>query len=396
MNRVVITSLGVVSPIGTGKEEFFHGIEKGTKGISDITSYDAKYYPIKLGAEAKENGNVIISKEKDRREIFLDKAFEQVFKDSALNRYEKEKRMLIMGAGIDYFDLPKYVESNDVKNNNWQKYSLNYVKMIDKYSEKNEIKGGTIVNVSACVASSQAMGLSYRILNTGEDKIIITGGIDSMLNHLHFMGFYKLGALSDWDGNPSESCRPFDKDRRGLVLGEGAVLFIFENEKNAIKSNILAEIAGYNSSIDAYMVTDPNPDGEILAKAAMEAIDEAKISPNEIDYVDMHGTGTLKNDIAECNALKIIFGNRFKDVPVFSLKAQVGHLIGGCGALEIAGVIYSIENQVIPATVNYTNPDPNIPLNVLKEPLKTKVKHVLKLNAAFGGQNTAFVIKKYE
>jgi 3-oxoacyl-[acyl-carrier-protein] synthase II len=234
------------------------------------------------------------------------------------------------------------------------------------------------------------------MIQSGSQKAIVTGGVDSMLNHLHFMGFYKLGALSSWQGEASQSCRPFDALRSGLVLGEGCALFLLENEKNAKKENILAEITGYSSTMDAFMVTDPVPDGKYLAQAALEAIAKSNIEPQDIDCVHAHGTGTIKNDTAECNALKLIFGASYTQVPVFSLKAQVGHLIGACGAIEVGGVLYSIKEQVVPPTLNFEYPDPDIPLKVLTRPLKKEIKYVLKLNAAFGGQNTALVIKKYE
>ena len=259
------------------------------------------------------------------------------------------------------------------------------------------IRGGHFVNVSACVASTQSMGLSLRILRNTPGKAVITGGFDSMLSHLHYMGFYSLGALSEWKGEPSGACRPFDRNRCGLVIGEGAVAYLFEREDNADRQKIFCEVAGYGSTMDAYMVTDPEPSGRSLAQAALNAIHDAGITPDDIDTVDMHGTGTVKNAIAETNAMEIIFPKRFRDIPVFAMKGQIGHLIGACGAMEILGVIDTLKHQRVLPSVNCDEPDPEVLLRIVHgEPLSVKVNHVLKLNAAFGGQNTAMVFRKYE
>lgn len=247
------------------------------------------------------------------------------------------------------------------------------------------------------MASTQALGLGYRILKKNPEKFVISGGFDSMLCHLHYMGFYKLGALSNWEGSAEESCRPFDKKRCGLVIGEGGVAYSLQSEEYADKSKILAEIVGFDSTMDSYMVTDPNPDGEYLAKAAINAIQQAGITSSEIDCVHVHGTGTFRNEPAETQAMKRIFGDKYREVPVFSLKGQIGHLIGACGAMEILAVIRSIQNQEVLPTANFVTPDPDADLFVIKDkPYKTKINNVLKLNAGFGGQNTAMVIRKYE
>jgi 3-oxoacyl-[acyl-carrier-protein] synthase II len=211
------------------------------------------------------------------------------------------------------------------------------------------------------------------------------------------MGFYKLGALSQWEGDPSKSCRPFDKNRSGLVLGEGGVAYLLERAEDADRNSIMAEITGYSSTMDSFKVTDPDPEGRSLARAALDAIDEARVTPDDIDSVHLHGTGTIKNDLAETKAMELIFKERYTEVPSFSFKGQIGHLIGACGAVEILGAIYSLKNQVVPPTINFEQRDPEAPLNIIKEkPLEMTIKNILKLNAGFGGQNTALVIKKYE
>jgi 3-oxoacyl-[acyl-carrier-protein] synthase II len=395
MKRAVITSMGIVSPIGSGRAEFNESIETGFSGTDYIVNYDSSSFPVRLGAEARKNGQVILTGEEiDRRDLFSREALAELMKSRCMERYHEKDRMFVAGSGIDYFRLSAYAESDDAKRGSWQGYSMKAVRAFARYANEFGIHGGTFSNVSACVASSQAIGHAFRIIASGAEKGIIAGGVDSMLNPLHYMGFYKLGALSDWGDDPKKSCRPFDRDRRGVVLGEGAVYYFIEDIDRARDAEILAEIAGYSSTIDSYLVTDPEPGGTMLAKAACDAIAQAGLSPSDIDCVHAHGTSTVKNDIAECNAMKKIFGDAYRDVPVFSLKGQVGHLIGACGACEIAAVIWSLENQQVPATVNFEIPDPGIDLLVLKQPRSTRIRNILKLNAAFGGQNTALVFRK--
>jgi 3-oxoacyl-[acyl-carrier-protein] synthase II len=395
MSSVVIKGMSVVSPIGTGVDEFFTGIRNTVSGTDIISSFDTTHFPVRLGAEARKNGEVIKSESGvDRRVIFNNLAFNELLRENPLIRFSPEKRMMISGSGLDYFDIERYAQSSEAADHRWQGFSSNACALFDRYAKQHAIAGGAIVNVSACVASSQAIGLGFRVIKKFPDRTVIAGGVDSMINPLHYMGFYKLGALSDWKGNPRESCRPFDRDRCGVVLGEGAAYFILESNDHSADSDYLAEITGYATTIDSYLVTDPDPDGRYLAKAALQAIEESGITPEQIDCVHAHGTGTAKNDVAESNAMRIIFGKRFRDVPVFSLKAQVGHLIGACGAVELAAAIFSLTEQVVPATANYQNPDPEIDLCIFSKPEKTPVQYLLKLNAAFGGQNTALVLKR--
>jgi 3-oxoacyl-[acyl-carrier-protein] synthase II len=394
----VITGAGVVSPIGNCFEDFLAGIEQGRKGIGTMKSFDTAHLPCALGAEVKAGPDAARDSAVDAKELFIRQAMAELLRGNAFfAASERGSRVLNLGAGLDYFDLQNYTGSQASQTGKWQQYSRNTHLLAGKLAELYEIEGGYSVNVSACVAASQAIGLSYRMLkNTSAPLVIVAGGFDSMLNPLHYLGFYKLGAFSNWQGSPAEACRPFDKNRSGLVLGEGAAVFLLQKAADAAPDNILAEIAGYASTMDAYLVTDPEPSGKLLAQAALAAIKEAGITPDEIDGVHLHGTGTIKNDLAETAALKIIFGKKYSSIPVFSLKGQIGHLIGACGALELAGAIYSILRQKMPPTVNFTQADPEIGLRVIKDqPLEMKINYLLKLNAAFGGQNTAIVVKRH-
>lgn len=398
MNKVIITSAGAVSPLGTGFQENMQNLADGFKGIDNIENFDTDYFPVKCGAEARQTGSVILTDTNiDRKAQFINDSVAEIAAKSNFSNYLPYERAMFLGAGIDYFNIKSYLDSPRNNNHDWGEFCLRSSEVVNKLAEKYNIKGGHFTNVSACVASTQAIGLAFRLIKQNPSMSVIAGGFDSMLCHLHYLGFYKLGALSTWEGNPNEACRPFDKNRCGLVIGEGASAYLLESSDNADSTKILAEIAGYGSTMDSYMVTDPHPDGTYLAKAAMNAIKQAGISPDNIDCVHAHETGTYRNALAETQALKIIFGKRYTEIPVYSLKGQVGHLIGACGALEILGVIDSLINQRVLPTINFYEKDPEVPLNVITEkPLNMKINYILKLNAAFGGQNSALVFKKYE
>jgi 3-oxoacyl-[acyl-carrier-protein] synthase II len=396
--RVVITGVGVCSPIGTGIAEFTAGLESGCMGIGTITHYDATGFPLKYAGEAKQGGNVLtFHPEVDRKAEFMREAIRQLLAGGErLQTYRPEDRFLNLGTGIDYFDIEGYVNSGDAASGRWPPHCKRSLRFVHELADENDIRGGTTANLSACVASTQAIGLSYRMLAELPDKAAVTGGTDSMLNPLSYMGFYKLGAFSQWKGEAGKSCRPFDKNRSGLVIGEGAAAFLMQRLEDAEPSMIQAEVAGYASTMDSYMITDPQPEGTALARAALEAIQSAGITPDDIDCAHLHETGTLKNAPAESKAMQKIFGERYSEVPVFSLKGQTGHLIGGCGAVEIVAAMHSLTTQSVLPTVNFEEPDDEVPLRIVRgEPLRLKIEYVLKLNSAFGGQNAALVLRRY-
>jgi len=397
MNRVVITGVGAVCPIGTGWEEIQTGISNGMHGTAELSIFDTAEFPTRLAAEARSQGQVVMGpRGEDRKVRFLNTALAQLSKQCDLKRHRPADKILSLGTGIDHFDLPGHVDDPSTDPLRWRNYNKHSHRIAEQHAFELGIAGGTSVNVAACVASTQAMGQAYRMIRQGLATQAITGGYDSMLSHLHYMGFFKLGALSSWTGKPSEACRPFSRDRQGIVLGEGAAVFSLERSELADPTTIFAEVAGYGCSMDAYLVTDPEPSAKHLAQAALHALAEAGLSPRDIDCVHLHGTGTFKNDLAETAAMQLVFGDRASQIPVFSLKGQIGHLIGACGAVEMLGVLYSLQHNEVPVTVNSIVPDPDVNLLVARDrPIRLPIRNILKLNAAFGGQNTAFVIRKY-
>lgn len=403
MGRAIITGVGVVSAIGNTFEEVLEGIRTGKRGIGRVRGFDTEFFPSTVGAEVKDDGEngapLRTGPHTDRKEIFIKRAVTELFETcDSIQRYAPGDRRLNLGVSLDFFDLTGFAGSAGAAAGNWQDHSHSTLQTVEALTRTYDIHGGFAVNVTACVSSTQAMGLSYRMLKQSPPGgMIVTGGFDSVFNHLHYMGFYKLGAFSDWPGEPGEACRPFDKNRCGLVLGEGAGVFLLRDARDVLPGEGLAEIVGYGSTMDAYMVTDPHPDGTYLAEAALNAVADAGISPDEVDCVHLHGTGTRKNALAEANAMRRIFPERWKEVPVFGMKGQIGHLIGACGAVEMTGVLYSLQYQQVPPTVNFKDPDPDVPLRVVRDtPLDMDIRYVLKVNSAFGGQNAALVVKRYE
>lgn len=392
MTHAVITAAGVVSPLGTGVPESLSGLHAARRGIDHISSFDASFFPVDFGAEARAGGKVVQTVQSDDRKArFLRQAMAELAEHAGLERYAPENRLLNLGAGIDYFDVLGYVEHPDGLP--WSAFSARSSRVVDALADEFDIRGGHLANVSACVASTQAIGLGLRQLRQHPGMAAICGGFDSMLSHLHYMGFYHLGALSNWEGDASGACRPFDRRRCGLVIGEGAAVYLLENEEQADPTRILCRLSGYASTMDAYMVTDPDPSARQLAAAALQAIHDAGLTPDDIDSVDLHGTGTYKNALAEVKALEIVFPKRYREIPVFALKGQVGHLIGACGAMELLGVIDALREQRILPSVNCDEADPELPLNIVRDkPLALPLRHILKINAAFGGQNTALVL----
>ncbi|MBK9578223.1 MAG: beta-ketoacyl-[acyl-carrier-protein] synthase family protein [Fibrobacterota bacterium] len=393
-HRVFLCKAGVVSPIGTGWDEFCQGVMEGRPGSAELTVFDGSLLPVHLAAEVRVGGVVVSSApEQDRKSIFLSMAADELLAShKGWGGVPPAKRWALVGGGIEHFDLGGYTSDPAP---DWRRYQRHLRKTLDEICLKHGVGGVRSVNVSACVGATQAMGVAFRHVRSDPGLAILTGGTDSMLSPLHYMGFHHLGALSEWAGDPALACRPFDADRCGIVLGEGAGLTVVQSELTADPSEILAEIVGYGTSLDAHMVTDPDPEGTQLARCALDAIEDAGIRPDDVDCVHLHGTGTPKNEPAEAAAMRKIFGTRAGDVPVYSLKGQVGHLVGACGVVETFAAALCLREQVVLPTVNCVRLDQSLGLRVVQDrPLSMPMRHVLKLNAAFGGQNAALVLRR--
>lgn len=397
---VVITGIGVRSPLGCTVEECFMNLELGTRCVRDIENFETGGFSQRAAGEVRHNGEVVKSPpDVDRKALFLEGSIEDLRNKTIFSeRYNPEDIVLNTGGGLDYVDIESFYKTGQFRSPAGEELPSHYKsgEKIRETADKFNIKGGTNIFMASCAASTQAIGSSYRMIKQNFKKAAVTGGSDSMVNHVNYVGFQKLGAMTA-DTNSPFACKPFDLRRSGTVLGEGALMILLEKNSSARQEDILAEISGYASTMDAYAVTDPDPEGKSLAAAIDGALKDAGITSDMIDCVHLHGTGTPKNAPAEYNALKLVFGERVNSLPVYSMKGQIGHLIGSCGAMELLGAIYSLKHQVVLPTINFETRDPNAPLCVIKgEPLKMNIKYLLKTNSSFGGENTAIVLKKWE
>lgn len=392
---IVVTGIGARTPLGCSCGECLDTLRKGTPCVGDIENYCTDGYEMTAAGEIRHDGKVVHTPSTvDRKMYFFEQALEELETGTRFsNRYNPEELMLNVGGGVDYFDFGTYLE-----NHNLDAIHFKMNAEMQALAQRNGIHAGCHLFSSACTASAQAIGFSLRILRRNLARAVITGGADSMIAPLSFLGFYKLGALSMSADDAPLKCKPCDLRADGTVLSEASVAILMENSDNVPSDiPILAEVAGYGCTMDAFAVTEPEPSGEQAAKAIEVALEDAGIGPDEIDCIHIHGTGTPKCGPAEYNAIKRVFGDRAESIPVYSMKGQVGHAIGSCTAVEMIGVLHSLKSQEVLPTVNFSKPNPAAPLRLITgEPLKMPIRYVLKINSAFGGHNTALILKKWE
>lgn len=372
-------------------------LRKGLPCVDDIENLDTSGFPVKAAGEIRRAGKVVkTSREIDRKIYFFDKALEQLESTTAFReRYRADQLLLNIGGGVDYFDIETVLQQKSFSPGAGHHKMASDMRGL---ARKWGIAAGSHIFASACTASAQAIGLSFRMLKRGLAGAIISGGSDSMISYTNYLGFCSLGTLSSSSDPSPFKCKPCDLESSGTVLSEASVAILMENSGN-VPDNVtpLAEITGYGCTMDAMSVTDPDPSGLTAAKAVRAALEEASLSPDDIDCIHLHGTGTIKCAPAEYNCLREVFGPRIDSIPVYSMKGQVGHSIGACTAVEILGVVYSLQNQVVLPTVNFRTPNPAAPFRMVTEvPLEIPVRNILKLNSAFGGHNTALIIRKWE
>ena len=377
-------------------------LRAGTPCVGDIQNLDTRGYQHTAAGEIRHQGEVVRTDGGvDRKTFFLDQALEELSAQTGFTlRYRPGELMLNIGSGVDHFDIDRFLRSGHsfpdgiLRGGTYHQLAADMRELAAKW----HFDAGCHLFASACTASAQAIGLSWRLLRRGLAGAVVSGGADAMITHPAFLGFSVLGALSASSEPASVKCRPCDLHSNGTVLGEASVALLMEDSARVpAEQPILAEIVGYGCSMDAWSVTDPEPSGAAAAEAVRAALDEAGITPDRIDCIHLHGTGTVKCAPAEYNCLHRIFGDRLKEIPAYSMKGQVGHMIGSCTAVEMLGVVYSLQHQVVLPTVNFQTPHPEAPFRMVTgAPLHTPIRYILKMNSAFGGHNTALIIKKWE
>ena len=410
-NRVVVTGLGAVSPIGIGKENFWNALTSGTNGIGRITLFDATDYTSQIAGEVLdfEPAQFIDKKEikrMDRYTQFALAATKLAFDDAKLDgdKIDGDRAGVFVGTGIG---------GMDTLHNQYQKLFAKgpsrispffIPMMIANMAAGNiaiafKLHGPCECIVTACASGTNAIGDAFRTIQRGEADLMFAGGTEAAISPAGVAGFAQMKALcSDHNDDPAHASRPFDKNRSGFVMGEGAGIIVLEKLEHAQArgAHIYAEIVGYGRNDDAYHITTPAPGGLTQCKCMKLALDDAGLKPQEIDYVNAHGTSTHFNDQSETEAIKLLFGEHAYKLAVSSTKSMTGHMLGAAGGIEAVATILSIENNIVHPTINYETPDDDLDLNYVPNAAQTRTINAAISNSfGFGGHNACLVFKKF-
>ncbi|RXT15080.1 beta-ketoacyl-ACP synthase II [Ammoniphilus sp. CFH 90114] len=410
-NRVVITGMGVISPIGKSVEEFWSNLLAGKSGVDHITAFDVSEYPTRIAAEVKDFNaeNYMDKKEVKRTDRFVQFAIaaaKLAMENAGLNMDEvnRDRVGVYVGSGIGglgtFEDQHRTLMEKGPK-----RVSPFFIPMMIANMGSGQVsiilgaKGPNSAAVTACATGTNSIGDAFKIIQRGEADVMFAGGSEATIRPTGLAGFCSAKAMSTRNDEPQKASRPFDLDRDGFVMGEGSGVLVLESLEHAKQrgAKIFAEIVGYGMSGDAHHLTMPAPEGEGAARCMKMAIRDAGINPEEIDYINAHGTSTEYNDKFETMAIKATLGDHAYKVAVSSTKSMTGHLLGAAGAIEAIACVKAIEDQTIPPTINYETPDPDCDLDYVPNvPRKAKVNVTLSNSLGFGGHNATIIIKKFE
>ena len=407
--RVVITGLGIVSPVGIGIPAAWQNIVAGKSGITKITRFDASAMAAQIAGEVKDFDVTQFLPAKDARRMdrFIHLglvAGMEAFKDSGLEVSEENAERIGVNIGSGIGGLPMIEETHtDFLASGPRKISPFFIpgtiiNMISgNLSVMYGLKGPNLAMVSACTTGTHCIGESARIIEYGDADVMIAGGAEATISPLAVGGFGAARALSTRNDDPATASRPWDKDRDGFVIGEGAGVLVLEEYEHAKArgAKIYAELAGYGMSGDAYHITSPNTDGP--KRSMLNALRNAGLNPQDVQYVNAHGTSTPLNDKTETMVIRKVFGKRAYKIPISATKSMVGHLIGAAGSVELIATILSMEHDMIPPTINYENPDPECDLDyVPNEARPARIRTAMKNSFGFGGKNSILIVRKVE
>jgi 3-oxoacyl-[acyl-carrier-protein] synthase II len=432
-NRVVITGIGIVCPMGHDVETVWQGMLAGKNGMARTTIFDASTYPTNFSAEVKNfdltkyTKNPHLHKYCSRGSGFAVGATVQACKEAKIDietdrptdGIDRNRLGIYLGAGEGSLDNDGFFNSivagwntqtNQMDWLKWARVAFSQMSANRELEQEPQMaaahiamltgaRGPTRSCLTACAASTQAVGEAMMMIRRGDADVIIAGGAHSMIHPLGVMGFNRLTALSTRNDSPQTASRPFTASRDGFVIGEGAAVVILESLISAKKRGapILAEVLGYGSSSDAFRVTDMHEDARGAIQAIIAALADAGVSYKDIDYISPHGTSTQENDAIETKAIKAVFKEEAKNIPVSSVKSMLGHLIGAAGAAELITCILAIRDNIVPPTINLHDPDPALDLDYVPNiPRKKQVDIALKESFGFGGQNNVVIIKRYQ
>ncbi len=412
MKKVVITGMGVVSPIGIGLEGFWDACVHGKSGVSAVTTFDVSQYACRIAGAVKDfEPSQFIEKKKikrmDRFTQFAVAAAKMAITHSGLDltKEDLEKIGVIVGSGIGGLQTIEEEFTTLQKRGNRKVSPFLIPKLISnmasgEISIQYGFRGPNYAVSSACATANNAIGEALRHMRYGDAEIMICGGSEAAITQLGLSGFSQAGALAEsYNDNPQKASRPFDKKREGFVMGEGAGVLVLETEEHARArgANILAELAGYGLTDDAYHITSPNPEGKSQTQAVKNALKDAHVNPEEVNYINAHGTSTQLNDKTETLVIKNVFGARAKQIPISSTKSMTGHLLGAAGGVELIASILSIQKGVVHATINYEEQDPDCDLDYVPNTAREwKVTCAISNSFGFGGHNAVLLIKAYD
>jgi 3-oxoacyl-[acyl-carrier-protein] synthase II len=410
--RVVVTGIGAITPIGQGREGFWEGLKAGRSGTQRIDDLiDLTDIEVKIGAPVRDfDPSDYFDKKRLRRlgrssQLALAAAY-QALRDAELNfeRVDRNRAGVLVGTGIGNIEI--FIDNHlTFLEKGPKRVSPFFVPMFMPNATAGEIsiefglRGPNLGIVSACASANHALGLAADFIRWGYADVMIAGGSEAVLLPLNFAGFDQARALSRRNDEPEKASRPFDAERDGFVMGEGAGMLVLESLEHALKrdARIYAELAGHGMTADAHHITAPDPEGKGAQQAMRLAMQNAGVSPEEVGYINAHGTGTELGDIAETKAIKAVFGERAYRIPVSSTKSQIGHLMGGAGAVEAIAALLALVEDLLPPTINYEHPDPECDLDyVPNEARPAKVDVVLTNSFGFGGHNSTLVLRRFE
>lgn len=409
--RVVVTGMGAVTPLGNSVSDLVEGLLAGRSGIRQIRGFDASQLPTQIAGEAQLPGDAPLG---DRKIAFALEAARQAMADACstgssphLHPGDIDRSASVcMGVGLELFSMADLLSADQPGFRLPERLSerLGFMQTpsdicVHAIAARHNLGAAPEVHVSACAAGTDALGHAMRQIASGRRRWMLAGGTDSMINPLGVAGFCALGATSTRNAEPSLASRPFDSQRDGFVMGEGAGVVVLERLDEAVArgATIYAEIAGFGSSFDAYKIADPHPEGRGAWQAMTRAMQDAGIGPEDVDYVNAHGTSTPKNDPAETLAIKRLLGQRSRQIPVSSSKSMLGHLISAAGAVEVIASIGCMRRGWVHPTLNLTHPDPECDLDYV--PLVARQhaqRHLISSSYGFGGHNASLVIRNAE
>jgi 3-oxoacyl-[acyl-carrier-protein] synthase II len=409
--RVVVTGTGLVTPLGTGTEKTWRNLCEGRSGIGLITRFDTSNYSVKIAAEVKDFNAVDFLEPKLARHLDLFVQYAVATADMALNEAglaigdtNADRVGVFSGNGIGGLTtIEKYHQISLERGP--RKITPFFIPMVISNMSAGQIsivygaKGPNLSVTTACAAGTHAVGEAFRSISRGDCDVAITGGSEATICPLAVGGFNAMKALSRQNEYPEKACRPFDKDRNGFIISEGGGMMILEELEHARRRGavIFAEVAGFGLSGDGFHMAAPPDDGNGAVRCMQMALDDAGLDPEDIDYINAHGTSTPLNDVVETRAIKTVFGDHAFKLAISSTKSMTGHMLGGAGGIESVFMALSIKNQIIPPTINLENPDPECDLDYVPNTAReTPIRAAISNSFGFGGTNAVLVMKKFE